>query len=85
MKINIANISSEEIKKAGEIELPEIEEECIEIELETMTPKELEAYKEHKRKRNERVLNRFGQETLEQKRKRQQNELHRELLEEMRY
>ena len=57
--IGIAEITTEGIKQAQEIELPEIEEDCIEIDLELMTEEDLRKYEEYKRKRNERVFRKF--------------------------
>lgn len=81
MEINIAKLTTDEIKKVKGIELPEIKEDYIEIQLEDV----IKDYEEHKRKRNERVYKKFGVETDEQKRKRQQRELQEDLLSEMRY
>jgi len=60
-KIVAAQISTEKgIEKVQEIELPEIDEEdCIEIEVEPMTPEELEKYEAYKKARNERVKEKF--------------------------
>ena len=58
-KLNIAEITTEGIRQVQEIELPPIEEDCIEIDLEPMTEEDLIKYEEHKRKRNERVFRKF--------------------------
>lgn len=61
-RIRIAQVTTEEIIPVAEIELPEIEEDCIEIDLEPMTEEMLKKYEEHKRKRNEKVYRKFGEE-----------------------
>jgi hypothetical protein len=58
-KLGIATITTEGIKQVQQIELPAIEEDCIEIELEPMTEEDLKRYEEHKRKRNEIVFKKF--------------------------
>lgn len=58
-KLGIATITTEGIKEVQQIELPVIEEDYIEIELEPMTEEDLKKYEEHKRKRNERVFKKF--------------------------
>lgn len=63
-KLGVAELTTEGIKQAQEIELPEIElpeieEDCIEIDLEPMTEEDLRKYEEYKRKRNERVFRKF--------------------------
>ena len=58
-KLNVAEITTEGINQVQEIELPLIEEDCIEIDLEPMTEEDLIKYEEHKRKRNERVFRKF--------------------------
>ena len=58
-RLGVSIITTEGIKQAQVIELPEITEECIEIPLEPMTEEELRLYEEHKRKRNERVFRKF--------------------------
>lgn len=55
-KIRIAQITTESIKPIAEIELPEIEEDYIEIPVYDFTEKE---YLEYKKKRNERAYKRF--------------------------
>ena len=57
--LGVAELTTEGIKQAQEIELPEIEEDCIEIDLEPMTEEDLRKYEEYKRKRNERVFRKF--------------------------
>ena len=57
--LGIAELTTEGIKQVQEIELPEIEEDCIKIELEPMTEEDLRKYEEYKRKRNERVFRKF--------------------------
>ena len=58
-KLGVAELTTEGIKQVQEIELPEIEEDCIKIELEPMTEEDLRKYEEYKRKRNERVFRKF--------------------------
>lgn len=58
-KLNVAEITTEGINQVQEIELPPIEEDCIEIDLEPMTEEDLMKYEEHKQKRNERVFRKF--------------------------
>ena len=58
-KLGVAELTTEGIKQVQEIELPEIEEDCIEIDLEPMTEEDLIKYEEYKRKRNERVFRKF--------------------------
>ena len=58
-KLGIAEITTEGIKQAQVIELPEITEDCIEIPLEPMTEEDLRIYEEHKRKMIERTYKRF--------------------------
>ena len=86
-KLGIAAITTEGIKQVQEIELPEITEDCIEIPVYDFTEKE---YLEHKRKRNERVFDKFGYETVKPRRLtreqlRQQRELMEDLMLEIRY
>ena len=50
-----------------------------------MTPEEQTLYEEHKRKRNERIFAKFGKETMEQKRKREQKEIFEDVINELRY
>ena len=59
-KLGVAELTTEGIKQVQEIELPDMEEDCIEIELEPMTEEDLKKYEEYKRKRNERVFRKFG-------------------------
>ena len=59
-KLNVAELTTEGIKQVQEIELPEITEDCIEIELEPTTEEDIKRYEEHKRKRNERTYRKFG-------------------------
>ena len=54
--IGVIEVTTEGIKQAQVIELPEIEEDCIEIPVYDFTEKE---YLEHKKKRNERVYKKF--------------------------
>ena len=87
-KLGIAEITTEGIKQAEVIELPTIEEDCIEIDLEPMTEEDLMKYEEYKRKRNEKVYDKFGYKkpmfmTAEQRR--QQRELMEDLMLEIRY
>lgn len=58
-KLGVAELTTEGIKQVQEIELPDIEEDCIEIELEPMTEEDLRKYEEYKRKRNESVFRKF--------------------------
>ena len=58
-RIRIAQVTTEAITPVAEIDLPEIEEDCIEIDLEPMTEEMLKKYEEHKRKRNERIVRKF--------------------------
>ena len=64
VKLGVAEITTEGVKQAEVIELPTIEEDCIEIDLEPMTEEELRKYEEYKRKRNERVIERFDYEKM---------------------
>ncbi|MBQ8044082.1 MAG: hypothetical protein IJ272_08065 [Clostridia bacterium] len=87
-KIRIANLTTEAITPVAEIELPEIEEDCIEIDLEPMTEEELRKYEEYKRKRNEKVFDKFGYKKpmfMTEEQRRQQRELQEDLLLEIRY
>ena len=89
-RIRIAQVTTEAITPVVEIELPEIEEDCIEIDLEPMTEEELRKYEEYKRKRNEKVYDKFGYKVekpkfLTEEQRRQQRELHEDLLLEIRY
>lgn len=89
-KIRIANVTTESITPVAEIELPEIEEDCIEIDLEPMTEEELRKYEEYKRKRNEKVYDKFGYKVekpkfMTEEQRRQQRELQEDLLLEIRY
>ena len=60
-KLGIVQFTPEKVIEAVTIELPTVDiEDCIEIPLEPMTEEELKKYEEHKRKRNERVLRKFG-------------------------
>ena len=59
-KIRIAKLTTEEITPIAEIELPEIEEDYIEIPVEPITEEELKIYEENKKKRNEGVFRKFG-------------------------
>lgn len=60
IKVNIARVTTEEITPVQAVELPEIDEEdYIEIEVEPMTPEELEKYEAYKKARNERVKEKF--------------------------
>ena len=90
IKIRVAELTTEEIIPVAEIELPEIEEDCIEIDLEPMTEEDLKKYEEHKRKRNERVYDKFGYKIekpkyMTEEQRRQQRELQEDLLLEIRY
>lgn len=58
-KLGVVEFTTEKVKQVVEIQLPEIEEEYIEIPLEPMTEEELKIYEEHKKKRNERVFRKF--------------------------
>lgn len=58
-RLGVTIITTEGIQQAQEIELPNIEEEYIEIPVYDFTEKE---YLEHKRKRNERVFRKFEEE-----------------------
>ena len=58
-KLGVAELTTEGIKQVQEIELPKIEEDYIEIDLEPMTEENLIKYEEYKRKRNERVFRKF--------------------------
>ena len=58
-KLGVAELTTEGIKQVQDIEFPEIEEDCIEIPVFDFTEKD---YLEHKRKRNERVYRKFGEE-----------------------
>ncbi len=89
-RIRIAQVTTEAITPVAEIELPEIEEDCIEIDLEPMTAEDLRKYEEHKRKRNEKVFDKFGYKKelpkfLTEEQLRQQRELQEDLLMEIRY
>ena len=57
--LGIAIITTDRINQVQEIELPAIEEDCIEIPVYDFTEKE---YLEHKQKRNERVARKFEEE-----------------------
>lgn len=86
-KLGVAEVTTEGIKQVQVIELPEIEEDCIEIPAFDFTEKE---YLEHKRKRNERVFNKFGYKIekpkhLTPEQLEQQRELQEDLLLELRY
>lgn len=59
-KLGVAELTTEGIKQVQVIELPEIEEEYIEIPVETITLEEWIEYKKHKEARNERVYRKFG-------------------------
>lgn len=60
IKVNITRVTTEEITPVQVVELPEIDEEdCIEIEVEPMTPEELKKYEAYKKARNERVKEKF--------------------------
>ena len=61
-KISMARVTTEEITPVQIIELPEVTDDCIEIEVEEMTPEELEKYEAYKKARNERVKNKFERE-----------------------
>ncbi len=89
-KIRIAQVTTEEITPVAELELPEIEEDCIEIDLEPMTEEDIRKYEEYKRKRNEKVFDKFGYKIekpkfMTEKQRRQQRELQEDLLLEIRY
>lgn len=89
-KLGVAKIGTEGIKEAQEIELPEIKEEYIEIELEPITEEDLRKYEEYKRKRNEKVYDKFGYKVekpkyMTEEQRKQQKELHEDLLLEIRY
>lgn len=89
-RIRIANVTTEAITPVAEIELPEIEEDCIEIDLEPMTEEDLRKYEEYKRKRKEKVFDKFGYKTekpkfMTEEQRRQQRELQEDLLLEIRY
>ena len=58
-KLGVVEFTTEKVKQVVEIQIPEIEEEYIEIPLEPMTEEELKIYEEHKKKRNERVFRKF--------------------------
>lgn len=58
-KIRIVNVTTESITPVAEIELPEIEEDYIEIPVYDFAEKE---YLEYKQKRNERVSRKFEEE-----------------------
>lgn len=58
-KLGVATITTEGIEQVQAIELPEIEEDCIEIDLKPMTEEDLIKYEEYKRKRNKRVFRKF--------------------------
>ena len=90
IKIRVAELTTEEIIPVAEIELPEIEEDCIGIDLEPMTEEDLRKYEEYKRKRNEKVYDRFGYKIekpkfMTEEQRRQQRELQEDLLLEIRY
>lgn len=85
--LGIAIITTEGINQVQEIELPEIEEDYIEIPVYDFTEKE---YLEFKRKRNEKVFDKFGYKIVKQKymteeQLRQQRELQEDILSELRY
>ena len=62
-RLSAATVTTEGIKNVQQIELPVLDENnCIEIKLEPMTKEEQEKYEEYKRKRNEKVFNKFGYE-----------------------
>lgn len=89
IKIRVAELTTEEIIPVAEIELPEVEE-YIEIPVESMTEEELKKYEEHKRKRNEKVFDKFGYEKpkikyMTSEQRRQQRELMEDLMLEIRY
>ncbi len=89
-KIRIAQVTTESITPVTEIDLPEIEEDCLEIDLEPMTEEDLRKYEEYKRKRNEKVYDRFGYKIekpkyMTEEQRRQQRELQEDLLLELRY
>ena len=89
-KLGAAVITTEGIKKAQAIELPTVEEDCIEIPLEPMTREDLRIYEEHKRNMRERAYKRFGVEYkpklyMTEEQRQQQRELMEDLLEEIRY
>ena len=85
--LGTAQISSRGIEKVQEIRLPEITEDCLEIEAETMTAEEKAMYEEYKRKRAKKQFSKFGVrlETPEEKWKREQQEIIEDVLEELRY
>ena len=58
-KIGVATLTTEGIKETEVIEIPEEIEDAIVIPLEDMTVEDLRKYEEYKRKRNEKVLERF--------------------------
>ena len=63
IKVNIVRVTTEEITPVEVIELPEvIEDDCIEIEAEPMTPEELTKYEAYKKERNERMKRKFERE-----------------------
>lgn len=88
-KMRIAKVTTEEITPVAEIDLSE-SEEYIEIPLEPMTEEELRMYEEYKRKRNEKVFDKFGYEKpktryITPEQRRQQRELMEDLMLEIRY
>ena len=58
-RIRMTQLTTQNITPIAEIELPEIEEDYIEIPVEHMTEEDLRKYEEYKRKRNERVFRKF--------------------------
>lgn len=85
--LGTAQISSRGIEQVQEIELPEITEDCLEIEAEIMTAEEKAMYEEYKRKRAKKEFSKFGArlETPEERWKREQQEIIEDVLEELRY
>lgn len=86
-KLGVAAITTEGISQVQVIELPEIEEDYIEIPVYDFTEKE---YMEYKRKRNDKVYEKFGYKLekpkhLTPEQLRQQRELQEDLLMELRY
>lgn len=60
--IGIAEITSEGVKQTKQIQLPEVKRDCIEIELEPMTPEDLAIYKAYKKARARKQYEKFGYE-----------------------